>query len=178
MGEVFSVIPNGTTILLFVGIIVLVAIIAWRSILINKMKPSKILFSKYALLPIILVVILGASYMTNVTVDENSISVNSPFSFSFKVIEKNDVERIFVVDWNSNESYRPSRRDLGMGFGDYKFGSFTLNNGQSALLLSTDSNNLYIETIDGEIILLSPLDFDNFVSLVDDVFLPIENIDA
>lgn len=121
---------------------------------------------------------MGGSYITNISVDENSISVSSPFSLSFKVIEKNDVERIFVVDWDLNESYRPSRRDLGMGFGDYKVGSFTLNNGQSALLLSSDSSHLFIETIDSEIILLSPPDFDIFVSIVNDVFLPIENIDV
>jgi hypothetical protein len=100
-------------------------------------------------------------YQTNIEIDMDKLIINVP-PYTTKVIEKGDIVRAVVVDWKANTSFTPTLRTGGTGWGSYKTGWFTLSNGASALLITSSTENLCIETKEGYYILLNPGDFDLF----------------
>lgn len=80
-----------------------------------------------------------------------------------RTLTKTDIADVSIIDWRRERSLRPSWRLFGTSFGDYNVGKFRLCGKKSALLLSTSSKNLLIETKKGELILLSPPDFERFI---------------
>lgn len=177
MSQVFPVLPNLAMILLFTGLIVLLVSILGRLVWSKRLKRAKLFIYILAPLLAIFTLLLAGSYMTNVTVDAEKVAVTVPIAFTTKVVEKSDVARVFIVDWDSDEAYRPNLRNFGAALFEYKVGWFTLSNGRSALLLTSSSANLAIETKGGELILVSPQDFDEFVAFFEKVFLRVEKME-
>jgi len=141
-------------------------------ILIRRVKRCKSLTYLLTSLLIFFTLFFTGLYMTCVTVDDERITVNVPVVFTSKSVWKDEVVRVFIIDWNSDESYRPSLIRLGVSLLEYKVGWFTFNNGRSALLISSSSRNLTVETKKGELILLSPSSFKDFTTSFKKVFLP------
>ena len=104
----------------------------------------------------------ACSYQINVEISQDELIVRCP-PFGTKVVGKVNVIKAFVVDWNTNSSYRPVLRTGGTSLGSYKTGWFKLENGSPALLVSSSSKKLCIPTTEGYYLLLSPQGFTKFL---------------
>ena len=113
--------------------------------------------------------IIASSYQTNVEITESSLVVRCP-PFAIKLVDRLDVIEVFIVDWNTNASYRPALRTGGTSFGSYKVGWFKLENGAPALLVTSSSKNLCIRTTEGYYLLLGPENFTRFLQAFNATF--------
>jgi len=69
------------------------------------------------------------------------------------------------VDLATRQELAPRRRTLGTGLPGYKAGWFRLGNGEKALLYLTDTSRaVYVRTMDGYSVLVSPAEPDRFVA--------------
>jgi len=108
-------------------------------------------------------VFLMGSHQVNVQTCGPGLAVRCP-PYADKVIGQEDIVRAFVVDWNTNSSFRPMLRTSGTAFGDYKVGWFKLENGYPALLMTSSSNNLCILTKEGYYVMLHVEPFEELCS--------------
>ncbi|MGE3176638.1 MAG: PH domain-containing protein [Vicinamibacterales bacterium] len=69
------------------------------------------------------------------------------------------------VDLATRQELAPRRRTLGTGLPGYNAGWFRLGNGEKALLYLTDTSRaVYMRTMDGYSVLVSPAEPDRFVA--------------
>lgn len=104
---------------------------------------------------------LGVGQLNTIAMEDGVLRVR--FFTGFKTIEitKEEIEEYRVLDWSQETEYRPVRRNLGMALGSYREGRFTLENGETALLLTSSSNVMLLDTAEG-ILLLGPDDMEAF----------------
>ena len=128
----------------------------------------------FAVFAIIAWQLIGGPMSLGVTVSPGRLEIkNSLFTGPFTV-EKADVEELKIVDWKEEEEFFPTKI-VGTAVGSYKTGKFKLKNGSDAKVLVVSSKVMVIRMAD-HYVLLSPENFDEFVSVVNRSFLPVENI--
>jgi hypothetical protein len=103
-------------------------------------------------------------HQVGVEINEDRLIINAPPYSTNLILKKEDIVRAFVIDWSINTSYVPTLRTGGTGWGSYKTGWFKLANDVSALLVTSSSKNLCIETTEGYYVLLNPNNFESFIA--------------
>lgn len=116
----------------------------------KKALSSTVIFSIVA---IAFGVFFVSSYQVEVQTCGSELTVRCP-PYADKVIRQEDIVTAFVVDWNTNSSFKPITRTSGTAFGNYRVGWFKLENGYPALLITSSSNNLCILTKEGYYLML------------------------
>lgn len=156
-------------ILAFIGAAIFIAILKAK----EKKRTFALIFMAAIFVVLAWQLVIGPMQM-GVTVSTGELEIrNSLFTGAF-VVSKSEIEEIFILDWNEDEEFYP-RKVVGASIGNYKTGKFKLKNGWDAKVMTIDSRVLAIKLID-HYVLLSPKDFDEFVSKVNKEFLPISNI--
>ena len=134
---------------------------------------------KHMIPPIILFMILSSimgyvSYSINTTnislENDGKLVINAPIAFLWRSIDKDEIVRAYVIDWNINTDYSPTIRNLGIQVNNYLVGHFILSNGLQAIVMASRSEVLVVETRNGEAILLGPNDFEEFTTVFNKLY--------
>lgn len=105
--------------------------------------------------------LLGMGRISTITLKDGVLKAR--FFTGFKTVEitQDEIRDMQLVDWTQDTAYRPSRRTMGTAIGSYLEGRFTLNNGQSALLLTRSTKVILLDTTDG-LLMLGPDELEKF----------------
>lgn len=149
--------------------VIVVALLAYTGFRIyrfvrNRDRTKKEVLNMSVLLVVVVLLaglFLGVGRLNTITLEDDLLRVR--FFTGFKTVEltQEDIEDIQVVDWTQQTDYRPVRRNMGMSFGSYREGRFTLENGETALLLTSSSQVVVLDTAQG-LLLLGPDDLEAF----------------
>jgi len=127
------------------------------------------LFYYFALLPgIVFALLLYAGYAANhiqINVSDDALELDGVLYG--RTVSKSSLvlDGIRKVDVAADRELTPVKRTNGFGTSSIKYGWFTLQNGEKALLaLSDQKNAVYIPTTEGFAFLVSPDDPDELVS--------------
>ena len=102
----------------------------------------------------------------NIRVSEHSIKASSLFSYKI-IVNKEDVETIYVTDLSKHPELKPKIRTFGTGLPGLSLGWFTLENGSKAFLAITSNKEaVVIRLKDGTYVILSPQNFQEFVNVL------------
>jgi hypothetical protein len=105
--------------------------------------------------------LLGMGRISGITLKDGILKARFLTGFKTVEITQDEIQDIRVVDWAQDTAYRPSRRTMGTAIGSYLEGRFTLNNGQSALLLTRSSKVILLDTSEG-LLMLGPDELEKF----------------
>lgn len=128
------------------------------------------LFYYFALLPgIVFALMLYAGYAANhisINVSDDALELNGVLygrTVSKSSLVLDGVRKVNVA--SVDREFTPVKRTNGFGTSKIKYGWFTLQNGEKALLaLSNQENAVYIPTTEGFALLVSPDNPDELVS--------------
>lgn len=136
----------------------------------GKRIPFLIIGGKYKniAIPIIFVGFLALSYITltinitSISITNDKLRISIPSMLIWRDISKAEVEDIYVINYQINNSYSPIIRTFGISLGKYNLGYFILSNGKNAIVLSKSEVNIVIELADGSIIMVYVDNFEEF----------------
>lgn len=146
-------------------IAVIIVVIVGVSVIIFKRGPQRklsiVIVVAVLVVTIAIVFFLVPVSPSTITINQGQISVSgSPFGT--KTYTSSNVEKAYIAEiGNGNLTIS---RTAGTSLGSYHEGDYSLN-GATAYVISTNSTNLVVELTGGSYLVLSPLNFDNFVSV-------------
>jgi len=185
MGETFFIPLVAPLWLLFGGLTVIFAFLA--VLLFTKPKLSlprlffppwrgyrKLTIAVLCFATVVCAVLLVLHSLVYIKVNEGLVEVSVSSVLTWKSFDRDDVVKSFIVDWRQESGFKPVLRTAGASIDNYNVGWYVLANGKKALLLSLSSVNLVLETHEGYYVLLSPPDFDMFISEFEQLFMSVE----
>ena len=126
-----------------------------------------------AAVTVVVTLSLMLHYAVGVSVVDGALDLYLPIPFNvlsyptptpFKVhVDPQNIEKAFIVDDLCASQYRPVLRVGGLGLPGYKVGKFKLANGEYAILAVVGRKSLVLFLKNGEIIILAPHNFNDFI---------------
>ncbi len=117
------------------------------------------------ILIIVLLTIIFPVVLFKIVLSDNEMIIGAPLTPSIK-INRDDIESIALISLSEHQELKPTLRLFGVGLPGLKIGWFKLSNGKKAFLAINKwgSEALIIELKDGNLVILSPKDFNDFKS--------------
>lgn len=100
--------------------------------------------------------------LNGIKIEKDVLSARFMSGFTSIEITENEILYAKVIDWKEEKEYKPTKRTLGTGIGDYKEGRYKLANGESALVYTNSTKVLLVE-LEDKYLLFAPDDFNDFV---------------
>ena len=146
-------------------IVVVIVVIAVVLVIIFKRGPQRklsiVIVVAVLISTIAIVFLLVPVSPSTITINQGQMSVSgSPFGT--KSYTSSSIEKAYIAEIGKGNL--TISRTAGTSLGSYHEGDYSLN-GASAYVISTNSTNLVVELTGGSYLVLSPPNFDSFISV-------------